>query len=69
MNMKERSVKKLADKLSKSVPNKLYGDYELKQALCDAIERIAIKELGEMDEQLLYEVVMIILDRIRFESR
>lgn len=69
MNMNERSVKKLADKFSKSVPNKLYGDYELKQALYGAIERIVDKELGEMDDQLLYEISMIILDRVRFEVR
>lgn len=69
MNIKERSVKKIADKLIKVVPNKLYGDYELKQALYGAIERIVDKELGEMDDQLLQEISMIILERIDFEGR
>jgi len=69
MNMKERSVKNLAVKLTKIVPDKLYGDYELLQALSNAIERIVDEEMGEMNEQLRYELVMMILDRIRFEVR
>ena len=64
MKLSTTSVSKIADELKPAVINYIYGDPEYAEYMHGAVIEGIRSVMGDMDEDLLFEIGMLVFDRI-----
>jgi hypothetical protein len=64
MKLSTTSVSKIADALKPAVINHIYGDPEYAEYMHGAVIEGIRSVMGDMDEDLLFEIGMLVFDRI-----
>lgn len=67
MNLSHSSISKIADALKPTVIDYVYGDPEFAEYMHVAIIEGIKKVMGDMDEDLLFEIGMLVFDRIELK--
>ena len=67
MNLSAQSVSKIADALKPSVLNYIYEDEGFTEYMQTAVTEGIRSVMGDMDEDLLFEIGMLVFDRIELK--
>lgn len=67
MKLSNSSVSKIADALKPAVLNYIYEDEAFTQYMQDAVTEGIRSVMGDMDEDLLFEIGMLLFDRIELK--
>lgn len=67
MQLSTQSISKIADALKPAVINYIYEDYEYAEYMHGAVIEGIKSVMGDMDENLLYELGMLVFDRIELK--
>ena len=67
MNLSAQSVSKIADALKPSVLNYIYEDEAFTEYMQTAVTEGIRSVMGDMDEDLLFEIGMLVFDRIELK--
>jgi hypothetical protein len=67
MKLSNSSVSKIADALKPAVLNYIYEDETFTQYMQDAVTEGIRSVMGDMDEDLLFEIGMLLFDRIELK--
>lgn len=67
MNLSHSSISKIADALKPAVIDYVYDDPEFAEYMHGAIIEGIKKVMGDMDEDLLFEIGMLVFDRIELK--
>jgi len=67
MNLSHSSVSKIADALKPAIIEYLISDDNVTQALQDSVAEGIRSIMGDMDDDLFFEIGMLVFDRIEFK--
>jgi hypothetical protein len=67
MKLSNSSITKIADALKPAIINYIYEDYGFTEYMQTAVVEGIKDTLGDMDEDLLFEIGMLIFDRIELK--
>lgn len=67
MKLSTTSVSKIADALKPAVLNYIYGDPEYAEYMHGAVIEGVRSVMGDMDDELLFEIGMLVFDRIELK--
>jgi len=67
MNLSTQSVSKIADALKPAIINYIYEDEGFTEYMQTAVVDAIRATMGDMDEDLLFELGMVIFDRIELK--
>jgi hypothetical protein len=67
MKLSNSSITKIADALKPAIMDYIYEDEKFTQYMQDAVTEGIRSVMGDMDEDLLFEIGMLIFDRIELK--
>jgi len=67
MKLSDSSITKIADALKPAVINYIYEDPQFAEYMHDAVIEGIQSVMGDMDEDLLFEIGMLVFDRIELK--
>lgn len=67
MKLSNSSISKIADALKPAIINYIYEDPEYAEYMHSAVVDAVHSTMGDMDEMLMYEIAMLIFDRIELK--
>ena len=67
MKLSHSSVSKIADAIKPAIIEYLISDDNVTQALQDGVAEGIREVMGDMDEDLFFEIGMLVFDRIEFK--
>jgi hypothetical protein len=67
MKLSNQSITQIADALKPAVINSIYEDSEYAEYMHQAVVNGIRQTMGDMDECLMYEIAMLIFDRIELK--
>ena len=67
MQLSHESVSKIADALKPAIIEYLISDDNVTQALQDGVAEGIREVMGDMDDDLFFEIGMLVFDRIEFK--
>jgi len=67
MKLSHSSVTKIADAIKPAIIEYLISDDNVTQALQDGVSEAIREIMGDMDDDLFFEISMLVFDRIEFK--
>lgn len=67
MTLSAMATSQIADALKEDVINHIYSNERYAEVMTDLISEALLEKLGEMDEQLFFDLGMILMDRIELK--
>ena len=67
MKLSHSSITKIADAIKPAIIEYLISDDNVTQALQDGVAEGIREVMGDMDDELFFEIVMLVFDRIEFK--
>tara|TARA_B100000900_G_scaffold287964_1_gene246976 strand:- start:185 stop:388 length:204 start_codon:yes stop_codon:yes gene_type:complete len=67
MTLSAMATSQIADALKEDVISHIYSNERYAEVMTDLISEALLEKLGEMDEQLFFDLGMILMDRIELK--
>ena len=67
MALSAKCVSKLADALKEDIINQIYADERYTEFMTDVVGDILRQKLGDVDDDLFYDLGMVLIDRIELK--